>query len=523
MSKIREIIRLSELPDMSVRKIHRALNVSRPVVDQYIRMARRAGITFSEAEAMDDDELLERIHRTTARGSDPRYAALLKRMPTILTELGKRRRDRLYVTRRLLWEEYRAVYPDGYEYSQFCYHLKMFTEDSEIAMHLNYEPGEKLFADYAGKPPSVTDPKTGISRKVELFVAVFPSSGLIYTEARDTQNTFDTIQGTRHTLEYAGGSPRIIVTDNLKAAIEKPDRYEPDINGAFAAFARYYGCTVIPARVKKPRDKALVEAAVHLVYTRILAPLRKANFATVEELNAAIWEKLDALNDREMQKIGISRRERFDSIEKDNLNVLPAEPYVPRLFTKPITIQKNYHMFFPEDKHYYSVPYRYRGLKATIVFTHNEIEIYHKNMRIASHRRDSRAYHYSTDPDHMPKEHRFYADWSAERFLRWAGSFGPETQQQIRAVLRMREVPEQAFRTCLGILNLPKRYSPERLEAACGRANRIGVSGYKAVKSILDRNLDHEPEQCEQQPDLPIHENIRGREAFAAAVCGGRP
>ncbi len=515
MSKIREIIRLNESSGLSIRKISRALAVSRPVVTEYLKQAENAGLKWADVETMSDDELLERLRDSETRRHDPRYEVLMNLMPGMVNELG-RRRDRMgVVTRQILWEEYIAEHPEGYQYSQFCQHMRMYTEDSELSMHLHHEPGEKMFLDYAGDRPFIVDPKTGIHIPVELYVAVFPSGGLIYTEATISQDTEHTIRCTTHAMEYAGGAPKILVPDNLKAAVDTPSRYEPGINFSFDVFSHYYGCAVVPARVKKPRDKALVEAAVRLVYTRILAPLRNRTFTTVDELNTAMWENLDGLNDRAMQKVGISRKERFDAIEKECLRPLPAEPYEVRLYTSPITVQKNYHVFFPVDKHYYSVPADYRGLKVRISYTHREIEIYHKNVRIAFHRRETGAHQYTTNRDHMTPEHRFHDELGPDRLLSWAADIGPETERCIQAVLDAREVPQQAFKSCLGILNLPKTYSRTRLEAACRFANTIGVPTYKNLKRILERGLDTsagEPDESDRS--IPPHSNIRGRASY---------
>jgi len=515
MSKIREIIRLNEDAGLSIRQISRALAVSRPVVTGYIKQAENAELKWTDVQTMSDDELLERLRESETKRRAPRYAVLMDRMPQMVNELGRRRGRMGVVTRQILWEEYIAEYPDGYQFSQFCLLMRMYTEDSEISMHLHHEPGEKLFLDYAGDRPFIIDAKTGIQIPVELYVSVFPSGGLIYTEAVPSQDTEHTIRCTQHAMEYAGGAPKILVPDNLKAAVDTPSRYEPGINVSFEVFSQYYGCAVVPARVRKPKDKALVEAAVRLVYTRVLAPLRNRTFAAIDELNTAMWERLDLLNARPMQKIGISRTERFTSIEKDRLRPLPAEPYEIRLYTKPITVQKNYHVFFPIDKHYYSVPADYRGLKVRISYTHKEIEIYHKNVRIALHRREPGVHQYTTNRDHMTPTHRFHDELSRERLISWAADIGPETKRCITAVLDVREVPQQAFKSCLGILNLPTTYSRARLEAACRRANEIGVPSYRNLKRILERGLDISgTESDESARSIPSHCNIRGRGSY---------
>lgn len=509
MNKIRDIIRLHQTSNLSKRKISRALNISRPAVDHYLKRATEAQLQWADVKEMDDEELLQRLERSEEKSNDPRYTELKRLLPDIAREMGKK-----HVTRQLLWEEYRTAHPDGYEYSQFCYHLQMYTADSELAMHLSHEPGEKLFLDFSGDRPTLTDPKTGIERKVELFVSVFPAGSLIYAEAVESQSTEDVVRATRSTFEYAEGSPTTLVPDNMKAAVAEADTYEPEINQTFEDFARYYGCAVIPARPRKPKDKALVEAAVYVVYTRVLAPLRDQKFETLDELNTAIWEKLDLLNERKMKKFDISRRERFEQIEKPLLAPLPSRPYIIRHFLPPATVQKNYHVYFKPDGHYYSVPYRYRKKKVRIAYTADEVEIYLNNTRIAAHRRERRKNGYTTTYDHMPSQHRIVSEWNPQRFLHWASTYGRETKKLISRVIDSREIPEQAYKSCLGILNLSKKYEATRLEAASARANYFGITSAKGMKSILEKGLDSQEPAKGQQLPLPAHENIRGHSYY---------
>jgi len=270
------------------------------------------------------------------------------------------------------------------------------------------------------------------------------------------------------------------------------------------------------SQIRDNKDKALVEAAVKLTYSRVLAALRNQMFATLDDLNTALWEYMDQMNDRPMQKVNISRRERFDSIEADRLGSLPSEPYILRQFTPPITVQKNYHVYFSADKHYYSVPAKYRGLKVTLAFTDREIEIYTKNLRIAFHRRDDRINQYTTNRDHMPSAHQYQSGLSVEKFLKWAGEIGPQTQQAVANILSSREVPQQAFNSCQGILRLAKTHGSMSLELACRMVNQVeGVPSYKNLKRILDKGLELVKDHTKSlQPSLPFHKNIRGNEAF---------
>lgn len=512
MNKVREIIRLHETAGLSIRQISKALSVSRPVVDQYLRLARLAELQWAEIEPMDDEELLQRFEELTARAEDPRYTELRKRLPHIVTELG-----RPHVTRQLLWEEYRSECPDGYGHSQFCYHLQVYLGESELSMHIEHEPGRRVFVDFAGDRPVLTD-ANGREREVELFVAVYPASGLIYAEATENQKIASLVGGTTHTFEYAGGAPAIVVPDNLKAGVSKADRWEPQINPTYEDFARYYGCAVVPARPRKPRDKALVEAAVNLVYTRVLARLRNRRFATLGEFNTAMRELLDELNDRPMQKIGLSRRARFEELEAGLLQPLPERPYVLRHFFDDVKVAFNYHIYFPVDKHYYSVPYEYRTKRVRIAWTETEVEILWNNRRIACHRRERVAHRYTTKLDHMPSTHRFLAEWSPERFERWAAKIGPATERLIHAVLAAPRVPEQSFRSCMGLLELAKSVGNDRMEAAARRANRFGIRSYTAVKRILHKGLEAEPLEPVAVVAAGDHPNLRGSDYYAGAT-----
>ena len=501
MKRIRTIIELHSRDRLSQRMIARAVGVSRPVVGHYISLFIRSGLSLSQVEATSDTELDARL-RPSDTATDPRYEEFARLLPGITRELGRHG-----VTRQLLWEEYRRTHRNGYSYTQFCFYLQAYAETSEISMHLEHEGGRKIFLDFAGWKPKYFD--NGVERAAELFVAVFPASDLIYCEGTESQAVEQLVCATRHALEYAGGAPAILVPDNLKAGVTASDRYEPKVNETFEDFATYYGSVVIPARVRRPKDKALVEQAVNIVYRRVLAPLRDRRFSSLDELNEAIAEKLEQVNERPMQRIGISRWERFRSVELPALKPLPDKPYQIRKF-HALTVGFNYHVYFSPDKHYYSVPWTLRRKKVQVVSNATTVEIYYNHQRVSTHRRDYRAGQYSTHREHMPENHRVYAEWTPERFLRWAEKYGSHTQELISSVLSSRSVPEQSYRSCMGILNLGKDYGAARLEAAAARAVTYGIANYRAVKSILQKGLDRQPTQKAELVALPEHENIRG-------------
>lgn len=505
VEKIREIIRLKEFVNLSDRAISRALNISRPIVKRYIENITRAELDYDSIKTMDDDTLLE-ILGGKVIPSTQRYEVLRSRFESFLTELKK-----TGVTLQQLWKEYRLQHPDGYRYSQFCYHFQQWRDALPMTMHLEHKAGDKMFADFTGKKLSLVDRQTGELKEVEVFVALLAATQLTYVEAVDSQKKEDWIRVNQNAFHYFGGVPSAVVPDNLKSAVTHASKYEPDINPEYAHFARHYNTVILPARPNASRDKALVEGAVRIVYTWIFASLRNRLFHTLGELNRAIREELEKYNAKPMQKLKISRRQQFNEIEKDRLKPLPKDKYVIRQF-KRLKVQFNYHVLIWEDKHYYSVPYRFRRKQVWVVYTDSNVEIYLKNQRIAFHKRDRTPNGYSTVKEHMPPHHQFVSDWSPQRFINWAHNIGEPVQAMIEHILAQRPHPEQAYKVCLGILNLEKKYSRERVNKACQRALEFHLYSYKGIKNILDKHLeDYQQERFELLPD---HQNLRGHHYY---------
>lgn len=506
MNKIREIIRLDQDCKLGQRAIARALSISRSVVGDYIQKIKSSGLDYKTARELDDDTLLE-IVEGTGKVQSARYQVLRGNFEYFTKEL-----KRAGVTLERLWQEYRIEHPDGYGYSQFCYHFQVWRDASDISMHIEHKAGDKVFVDFAGKKLHIVNRDTGKITEVEVFVSILGASQLTYAEATHTQQKHDWIKANINALEYYGGVTAAIVPDCLKSAVTKTNPYEPDINPEYEDFARHYGTVILPARPVHPKDKSLVENAVGLVYSRIYAAIRNRTFYSLRELNKAITEELERHNNKPMQRPKISRNQIFLETEKSELMPLPAERYQIRGFKK-IKAQFNYHVYFSDDDHYYSVPYQYRGNKLKLIYTQSVIEIFHKNKRIAFHKRDRGKGKYTTNPDHMPKEHRYVADWSPERFIRWAGDLGENIETVITHVLKIRKHPEQAYKSCMGILHLNKKYGPVRLDKACARANSFGVYSYKRIKEILEKNL--EEYQMDTFQSMPSHDNIRGNKYYA--------
>lgn len=508
MSKIREVIRMDK-HKISQRKIAKALGISRQKVAEYLGYVRISRFSWDEIEGLSDSELIEVCSDDNQSNSSDRHLELIDRFPAFAKDLM-----RTGVTKQLLWEEYRQTHEYGYGYTQFCHHFKIWKQDSEISMHLCHKVGDKLFVDFAGKTLSYIDPATGQEQPTETFIATLASTGLTYVEITASQQKEDWIKANDNCLRFLGGAPRAIVPDCLKSAVTKTDKYEPDINQEYADFARHYNTVILPARPGKPKDKALVENAVSIMYKRIYAPLRNRKFYSLDDLNDAVRELLEKHNNMQLQRMKVSRRELFEQIEKSTLQSLPAQRYQFKKFAH-VKAHINYHVFLKEDVHYYSIPYRYRGKKVTIIYTNSTVEIFYDHKRIAFHKRDRQPYKYTTVSDHMPSNHRHYADCSPQRILNMAAKIGSVTKEFCQTIINSKDHPEQAFKTCMGIISLGKKYENTRINNACARAAYYGVYRHKKVKEILLKNLDKQAEyETPMLETIPFHKNIRGNQYY---------
>lgn len=508
MSKIREVIRLKSELDLSRRKIAEYLSISRPVVAQYLINFKKSGLSWSDVKSLSDDALLEALDCLN-RHKNSKYDELSSRFEYFSTEL-KRTGVKLY----LLWEEYKSDKLAFYSYSQFCYHFQIWRNASVLTVHIDHKAGDKMFCDFTGKHLQITDWLTGAKSDVEVFVAVLGASQLTYVEAVASQQKEDWVSVNENALLYFGGVPAAIVPDNLKSAVTKADKYEPDINPTYHDFSQHYGTVTMAARPNKPKDKALAENAVGIVYSWIFAKLRDMTFFSLPDLNKAIHKELENYNNKPMQRLKKSRREIFNELEKNVLKPLPKERYEIRHFEKNKKVAFNYHVHLREDDHYYSVPYKYRTYRVDVIYTVNTVEIYHKGSRIALHKRVKNACgKYSTIPEHRHPKHKWLDNWSPERFTRWAAFQGDSVKEMVEIILNRAEYPEQAFKTCMGLLHLEKKYPSSRVNKACKRALSFEHYSFKGVKNILENGLEN---YCEQQTlfPMPLHNNIRGKNYY---------
>jgi transposase len=503
MRKIREVLRLKSL-GVSGCQIARSLKVGAATVSEYLARAKVAGLGWPLPEDLDDEALEKRLfvpreeNRRGRPGPDFGW---------IHTELRKK-----HVTLALVWQEYKAKEPEGYQFSQFCNLYRRWARKGELTMRQEHKGGEKLFVDFSGDGIPWVDPRTGEIREAALFVAVLGASNRTYAEAFENQQLPAWIAGHVHALEYMQGVPRIVVPDQPRTSTSQPCRYDPVLNPTYAELAKHYSTCIIPARPRKPRDKAKVEVAVQVVQRWIIAALRNQTFFSIDELNRAVRELLEKLNNRPIKRLGRSRNQLFEEIDKPQLEPLPHEPYELAEWKIGVRVNIDYHIEL--EHNYYSVPYQLRRELVDVRATRNTVEIYHQQKRVASHiRRHARSEH-STQREHMPSSHQAHAEWTPSRILRWASEVGPATKTLAEKIIDERTHPEQGYRACLGILRLAKRYTPERLEKAAERALACRSHSYRSVASILEKQLESQPLPRLTQASLPRHENIRGSSYF---------
>jgi transposase len=501
MRQVREVLRLKHVCGHSGHQIAAMVGVSRYTVAEYLRRAAVVGITWPVPAALDDAALERRLFTppfTPAAALRPQPD-----WPRIHAELRKPG-----VTLMLLWEEYRAGQPDGYGYSRFCDLHAAWRGRFSPTMRQTHPAGERMFVDYAGQTVEVVDGTTGEVRRAQVFVAVLGASNHTYAEARWTQSLPDWIGCHVGAFAFFGGVARQIVCDNLKAGVAAASRYEPGISRTYQDMATHYGTAILPARVRKPRDKAKVEVAVQVVQRWVLARLRHRRFFSLAELNGAIRELITDLNNRPMRHLGTTRRALFEAIESGALLDMPAEPYAYAEWRR-CRAGLDYHV--EVCGHFYSVPYRLVREVIEARITDQTIELFHRTNRVACHVRDPRQHRHTTVSEHMPSAHRRHAEWTPTRLLREAEAIGPSTIALVERILAAKPHPEQGFRACLGILRLVRSYGPERLEAACRRGMDIGARTYGSVQSILRNGLDRafRPEPVPDEPPVR-HGNIRG-------------
>jgi transposase len=507
MRKVHEVLRLYHEKNLSTREIAQSLGIGRSTVHDYLDRAQMAGFGWPLPPELDETSLEHRLFPTKV--PIPSEKRPMPPMEYLNQELKKKG-----VTLQLLWHEYKENHPEGYQYSQFCRLYHQWAGKLDPCLRQEYRVGEKLFVDYAGQTMPIVDSVTGVITEAQIFVATLGASNYTFAKASLSQELPSWIECHIHAFEFFGGVAEILVPDNLRSAVTRSCRYEPDLNATYREMAEHYGTVIIPARVGKPRDKAKGESAVLQVERWGLAPLRHRTFFSLTELNQALRVQLEILNHRPFEKLPTSRKNLFETLEKPALKPLPSHRFVFAEW-KSAKVNIDYHI--EVDRHYYSVPYQLIHQKVEVRFTETTVEIFFKGRRVASHLRSYHPGKPTTISEHMPKSHQKYLEWTPSRLIRWAGQIGPQTRELVARILESKPHPEQGYRSCLGLLRLSKRYPIERLEAACTRALFIKAYSYKHVESILKKGLDRQPLGTSfPQRSLPLleHANLRGPQYY---------
>jgi transposase len=504
--EIRRILRLHH-SGRSKRFIAEYLGLSRNTVNKYLDLFALSGYTYEELLKRSDQQL-NKLFESKITTAPANLVELERLFPVIDREL-----KRPGMTKQMQWEAYYRTHPNGYKSTQFVRYYNLWKKSSSPSMHMNHKAGEMVFIDYAGHKMRIVDKITGKQTPVEVFLAVLGASQYTYIEASLSQKKDDFIRSSENTFLYFGGVSQAIVPDNLKSAVTKADRYEPKINEAFLDFAEHYGTVIYPARVRKPKDKALVENAVRIAYQRIFAPLSKKVFFSLESLNKAILEKLEEYNNTPLTRKGKSRRELFEEMEKQVLKPLPSSRYQIKQYAMG-TVYKNCHVCLQKDGHYYSVPYYYLRKKVKIVYSQDDVKIFHNYNLIATHKRDRAMEGYTTVTEHLPEKHQYILNLSPEKLIDTADEIGTHTRELIIKILEEGRYPAAAFRSCSGVINLARKVGNIRVENACKRALDYKQHNYRIVNTILEKGLDKITDGSEDEIKLPDHKNIRGKRNY---------
>ena len=505
MEQLKQILQLKG-DGVSIREMARRIGISRNSVRKYLVRLDTIKEYPSNTELADNaynNDLLEH--------DAERLKQLGQHFISSGTALSK-----TGVTRQLLWSEYLQQHPDGYSYSRYCYHLKLYLKNADVSMHMEYQAGDMMMIDFAGKKQYYVDVWTGERIECQVFVAILPYSGLIFCKAVPSQQTADFTDCINAMLKYYGGVPATILCDNLKTAVLRPSRYEPVFTDICNQLNEHYQTTFSATRPYSPRDKAMVERAVNIVYTNIYAPLRNQEFTSLQALNEAMHQQLFLLNNKAYKKTAYSRWYYYEAHERSVLKALPSEPFCPKKVTV-LTVQRNYHVQLTEDHLYYSVPYQYVGKKVKILYDNRVLEVYCEHERIALHIRKPHSKAYTTLGEHMPPHHQHMQQikgWNKEDLLAQAARIGTSVLQAASLMLDNSIYIEQNYKACFGMLMLEKKYTRQRLQAACARALQGTRVNYTMIKNILERGLDKQVPSADINTATLLHDNIRGKDNY---------
>lgn len=511
MTQIKRIVQLKS-EGVSKFKISQSLGIHRKTLDSYLFKIDITGKSYKDLLKYNETDLSAIVYNTkNTHQPDPRLDDLKSRFEYYTKQLSN-----IGVTRKTLWEEYKMANPDGYGYTQFCEHFARYSKRNKVTMHLDHRPGEYLQVDFAGKPLHIVDPQTGEIIPCPVLVCVLPFSHYPYIEALSSSKQEQLFCALNRCLEFFGGTPRNILSDNMKQYIQKNDKYEFKFSELANQWALHYNTNLEATRPRKPKDKPTVENNVYISYLRVYARLRNETFFSLFDLNKRVQELVREHVQIPFQKLPGTRHELFIKQEQPCLKPLPAEPFIIKHTTRG-KVQMNYHVVLGEDKHRYSVPYQYIGQTTKIIYDEENVEIFIDFKRIAIHKRDYRKGGYTTLDEHMPEKHLKYKEtlgWDADYFLSVATNIGESSVEVFNQILASKEFIEQTYLSCKGLKRLSDVYGIQRFEAACRRALRGSRVNYRMIKNILEKNLDKYEDPQGNLFSIPKHDNIRGKESY---------
>lgn len=505
MRNIRDILRLKLAGGLSIRQIRASTKVSIGTIQKLLSKADELNLTWPLPESLDDHQLAQLFYpsadtRVSSRRQVPDWTNVHQEL------------KRKGMTKQLLWEEYAEQYPNRcYSYSQFCERYQHWCGQQKRSMRQIHKAGEKAFVDYCGPTVPIINAHTGELRNAQVFVGVLGASNYTFAEATDTQALADWLGSHVRMFEYFGGCPAMVIPDNLRSAVSKACRYDPQLNPSYQQLAEHYQVAVVPARPYKPKDKSKAEVAVQIVERWILARLRHHTFFSLAELNQCIRLLLEELNTKPFKQLPGNRRQAFEQLDQPVLKPLPKQAY-RYVAIKDVKVNIDYHVQY--EQHHYSVPHHYVGERLELHASDTLITLYFRQNPIALHPRKRRP-GMTTEAAHMPERHQKHQQWTPGRLKNWARDTGAEVLVWVARQLEIKAHPEQAYRVCLGLLNLSRQYPAARLDAACKIANRESLLQLKQIKAILKSNRDKLPLQAELAVELPQdHENIRGPRSY---------
>lgn len=510
MFKIRQLLRLYA-DGKGSKFISRVTGISRNTVKKYLIQFAGLQLTIDQVEAMSDQQMATAFLIEKPRAVNSRAKDLDIILPQLADKLKKRG-----ITKQMLYADYIGQYPDGYKHSAFLLRLNAFMGMVKPSIRVPHKVGDKLFIDFTGQKLQVVDISTGEVQDMEVFVAILGCSQYTFVKAVPSQRKDDFIDACQSALHFFGGVPEVIVPDNLRSAVKKASRYEAELNDSFAAFATHYNTYIFPTRAYRPKDKALVEGAVKIIYSSIFSKIDEQVYTSIEALNSAIILHLQAHNNSLLTGCDYSRLQQFELLEKKALKPLNPYLYDP-MSAKIATVGKTGFVSF--DHRYYSIPYKFIGTKVKLMYNRSKLEAYSNHELIAVHTRHYGKEKHIQNDEHLASWHRYPTEWNPEKFIADATTVGEAVVEYIKKVLSRSEYPEKNYRACLGILNYKKRVGDARLINACKRADSFNVYSFGIIERILKSKADFIPMDDDDAPgtpdnSMPTHDNIRGEDYY---------